>query len=80
VSEKKIRIKVTADEAVSFTVMFEPTGMTYELGPSEFMYAEVSEVDLEEMEIVQWEGGISIWPPGSMITTYDAEGVELHRL
>jgi hypothetical protein len=74
-----LRIKLIADERASFTVMFEPTGMTYELGPSEHMYAEVQSVELDEMQIVYWEGGVSVWPPGPILTL-DSAGERLHEL
>ncbi len=77
--EPGFRIKVIASESGSFTVMFEPSGMTYELKASEFMFAEVPAPQWNEMEIVHWGGGISIWAPGSIITR-DANGDELHRL
>jgi hypothetical protein len=75
----RLRIKVTADEDASLTVMFEPIGVTYELGSSEFMFAEIPFFRADEMEIVYWKGGISIWPPGD-VTTFDSAGNELHRL
>lgn len=73
------RIKISADERSSFTVMFEPSGMSYELGPSEVVFANLEGDVAEEMEIVYWPGGISIWPPGQVVIS-DAEGRELHRL
>ena len=78
-TESNFRIKITADEGVSFTVMFEPSGMAYELDSSEVMFAEFKRAEQEEMEIVYWRGGISIWPPGP-VTTFDSTGNELHRL
>lgn len=72
-------IKIKADSSSSFTVMFEPSGMPYELGPSEVMYARIEDFQAREMEIVYWEGGISVWPPGPVITL-DSEGNELNQL
>lgn len=77
--ETFLRIKLTADEEAPFTAMFEPSGMTYELGPGEAMYADVLGQFTSELEIVNWRGGMSIWAPGAVITR-DAEGKELHRL
>jgi hypothetical protein len=59
--------------------MFEPSGMSYDLGPSECMYAEVQSVELDEMEIVYWDGGISVWAPGPILTL-DSTGGRLHEL
>ncbi|MFJ7155831.1 hypothetical protein ACIQUQ_12905 [Streptomyces sp. NPDC101118] len=73
------RFKIKADDESSFSVMFEPSGMLYELGPSEVMFARLDDLQSEELEIVYWEGGISITPPGA-VTTFDATGQELHRL
>ncbi len=53
--------------------------MTYELGPSEVMYARVEASQAEKMEIVYWEGGISVWPSGPVVTL-DSVGNELNRL
>ena len=74
-----LRIKLTADDNSPFTVMFEPSGMAYELGGSEYMFADIPTVEVEEMEIVYWQGGISVWAPGA-VTTLDSNGNELHRL
>ena len=73
------RIKVTADENCSFTLMFEPSGMTYDLGPAEAIFATLEGAVAEDLEIVYWQGGISVWPPGHVMIS-DAEGNELHRL
>lgn len=75
-----MRIRVVTDPgATPFVVMFEPSGMIYEVAPGESMTAELHGQVLDEMQIVKWEGGVSIWPPGS-VTTFDARGNELHRL
>jgi hypothetical protein len=74
-----LKIKLEAVSDASFTVMFEASGMTYDLGPSEFMYAEISAQQVEAMEIIYWNGGITIVPPGP-VTTFDASGNELHYL
>ncbi|MDI6098422.1 hypothetical protein QLQ12_07380 [Actinoplanes sp. NEAU-A12] len=76
---KPLRIKISADEDTSFTVMFEPLGMDYDLGPGEWMYAEVQAMEAAEMEIIQWEGGMSILPPGT-VRTFNAAGEFLHEL
>jgi hypothetical protein len=76
---QRLRIKITADDAAPFIVMFEPSGMTYELGGSAFMFADIPQVEVEEMEIEHWPGGISIWAPGA-VTTLDSDGNELHQL
>ncbi|MFD4029169.1 hypothetical protein ACFWVP_01150 [Streptomyces sp. NPDC058637] len=59
-TESGFTLKIGADAGSSFTVMFEPSGMPYELGPSETMSAHVEEADPEEPEIVYRDGGISI--------------------
>jgi hypothetical protein len=79
VADPHLRIKLTADGGAPFTVMFEPSGMTYQLAGSEYMTAEVSEFHSEEIEIVYWNGGISVWAPGS-VATFDSNGVKLHDL
>ena len=33
----------------------------------------------DELEIVNWQGGTSVWAPGRVVTL-DADGNELHRL
>jgi hypothetical protein len=76
---RALTIKITADERIDTTVMFEPSGMTYELKGSGFMYADVPKPDRDEIEVVVWPGGISIWTPGSVVTR-DSTGHELHRL
>lgn len=76
---ESLRIKLAADERTSFTVMFEPSGMSYDLGPSEHMYAEVRSIEVHEMEIVYWGGGISVWAPGPVLTL-DSDGQRLHEL
>ncbi|WP_083448679.1 hypothetical protein [Actinoplanes rectilineatus] len=74
-----LRIKLTADGDAPFTVMFEPLGMTYELGGGEHMFAEVQSMEMAEMEIVHWKGGVSVWPPGP-VRTFDADGNLLDEL
>ena len=71
-----MRIKLTADGNAPFTVMFEPSGMTYELAAGEGMFADVIEPFTRELEVVNWQGGISIWAPGAVVTR-DADGREL---
>lgn len=73
------RIEVEANHDAPFTVMFEPTGMTYELAGGEKMFADVARPHAAAIHIINWNGGISIWPPGSAITR-DRNEVELHRL
>ncbi|WP_329109328.1 hypothetical protein OG792_11355 [Micromonospora sp. NBC_01699] len=53
--------------------------MAYDLAPASVMFADVADVESAEMEIVHWDGGISIVPSGPVITR-DADGGELHRL
>ncbi len=43
------------------------------------MSADIAVTHTNEIEIIQWDGGISIWPPGSVVT-HDADGNELDRL
>ena len=74
-----LKIKISADERSSFTVMFEPSGMSYDLSGSEFMFAEFNGIDANELEVIYWDGGMSFWPPGPVVT-FDSEGIELHRL
>ncbi len=74
-----MRIKLTADGDAPFTAMFEPSGMTYHLAAGEFMFADVLSQFTSELEIVNWQGGISVWAPGAVITR-DADGRELDRL
>jgi len=75
-----LRIKILADREAPFTVMFEPLGQTYDLGPEEFMFAEVQAMDeAPEMLIVNWPGGVSIIPPGT-VRTYNAAGEFLDEL
>jgi hypothetical protein len=59
--------------------MFEPSGMSYHLAPGAVMYSDISDGEPTEMEIIHWNGGISIWPPGPVMTR-DADGKELHQL
>jgi hypothetical protein len=77
----KLRIKIAADVRISLTAMFEPLGMAYDLEPGSHMYAEVAAFrnNENELEIIQWPGGISIWAPGA-VTTYSADGQKLHDL
>lgn len=77
--EPFLRIKLTADGDAPFTVMFEPSGMTYDLGGGQYMLADVVDPFSNELEIANWHGGVSIWAPGPVITR-DADGKELHRL
>ena len=79
--EVRLRIKIVADDGTRFTAMFEPLGMSYDLEPESHMHAAVAQFrDGEnQLEIIQWAGGISIWAPGA-VTTYDANGVKLDEL
>lgn len=79
VTDSRLRIKLTADSEAAFTVMFEPSGMTYDLAGSEYMLAEVSELNSAELEIVYWNGGVSVWAPGP-VATFDSSGTKLHDL
>ncbi|CAM3583725.1 hypothetical protein ACXYTP_04035 [Tsukamurella ocularis] len=78
-SEAFLRIKLTADDGAPFTVMFEPSGMTYDLDGGGFMFADVVDPFSNVFELVNWQGGVSIWASGVVITR-DADGKELHRL
>lgn len=78
-SKRLLRIEVLADDDAPFVVMFEPTGMTYELAGGDRMYADVSKMIAHEIRIINWNGGVSIWAPGP-VTTRDASGSELHQL
>jgi hypothetical protein len=77
--EGQLRIEVIADTGAPFVVMFEPTGMTYELAGGERMFADVTEVIINRIEVANIAGGISITAPGP-VTTRDSDGKELHRL
>lgn len=74
-----LRIELSAASDAPFTVMFEPSGMSYELGPAEKMFADVLAPHTNEFVIENWNGGISVWAPGGVITR-SADGTELHRL
>ena len=76
---RRLTIKLVADAGAPFVVMFEPSGMTYDLAGGEYMYAEVVDSSEHQLEIVNWFGGISVWASGALITL-DADGNELHRL
>jgi hypothetical protein len=72
---------MTADERIGFVAMFEPLGQTYDLEPGQYMYADIGTFyeGEDELEVIQWPGGISILAPGP-ITTYDAAGNKLDEL
>lgn len=76
-----VRIRIVADERIGFTAMFEPSGMAYDLEPGTHMYADVPafRAGENELEVVQWPGGISIGAPGA-VTTYTSDGQKLHDL
>lgn len=78
-SEPFLRITFTADDDAPFTVMFEPSGMTYEVSGGDSMLADVVDPVGNGLEIVHWKGGVSVWAPGAVITR-DAHGGELRRL
>jgi hypothetical protein len=78
-TEPWLSIEVSADTDAPFTAMFEPSGMTYELRGDDRMFADVHVPNGHVLRIVNWQGGISVWAPGEVVTR-DAEGVELHRL
>jgi hypothetical protein len=59
--------------------MFEPSGMTYDLEPSDSMFADVENPHTNEFVIEYWPGGISVWAPGGVVTRR-SDGTELHRL
>jgi hypothetical protein len=78
-NESWLRIELEADEDAPFTVMFEPTGMTYDLAAGQRISADVLHRVTRDIRIVNWTGGISVWAPGPVITR-DADGNELHHL
>lgn len=78
-TRRRNRIRFTADESSSFVLMFEPSGMSYQLDGGETMFADVIDASRADIEIVHWEGGISIWTSRGVVTR-DATGQELHRL
>lgn len=66
------RIMLTADGDAPFTAMFEPSGMTYQLAAGEFMFADVLSQFTSELEIVNWQGGFSIWVPRTRASKADS--------
>lgn len=78
-TEPWLRIRLEANADSPFTAMFEPSGMTYALSGGEQMLADVTARSTDEISIVHWDGGISIWAPGP-VTTRDQAGVQLHEL
>ena len=77
--EPFLTIKMTAADDAPFTAMFEPSGMTYELGSGESMFADVHRQFTNEIVIENWQGGISVWAPGAVVTR-DGEGKEMDHL
>lgn len=77
--DSQLRIVLKATEGAPFKVMFEPTGMTYDLEPGDQVSADVVVPGSGTFEIISWPGGLSVWPPGSVVTR-DAAGNELHHL
>ncbi len=80
------RVEIEGDENAPFTVMFEPTGMTYAIAGGDRMFADILAPILNDpdsgapiIHIVNWRGGVSIWAPGAVVTR-DANGLELHTL
>ncbi|WP_328834769.1 hypothetical protein [Streptomyces europaeiscabiei] len=73
------RIKISADETVGFTLMIEPLGINYELEPGAAMFFDFSPARIDEMEIIYWDGGISVWIYGDVIV-FDRDGKEVDRL
>jgi hypothetical protein len=78
-AERCLRIEVVADHDSPFTVMFEPTGMTYDLAGAQRMFAEVEELVIDEIVIVNIAGGISITASGP-VQTRDGDGKILQQL
>ena len=74
-----LRIELAADQDAPLTVMFEPTGMSYEVAAGDRMYADVEQPVDAKMRVINWKGGLTIWAPGPVVTR-DAQGIELHRL
>ncbi|MFI1443235.1 hypothetical protein [Streptomyces fructofermentans] len=73
------RIKIAADQTVGFTLMIEPLGVNYVLEPGAFMFFEFSPSRLDEMEIIYWAGGVSVWMYGDVVV-FDQDGKEVDRL
>jgi len=74
-------IKVEADHDAPFTVMFEPTGMTYLLAGGQSMTAMVEDATPDnEVRIVNWVGGVSIWPPGNVVTCPASSATDSERV
>ena len=63
-----LRIELVANGDAPFVAMFEPTGMTYDLAGGERMFADILRQDTADFQIVNWNGGISIWSPGPVLT------------
>lgn len=75
-----ITVKVMAYET-SFTLMIEPWGMTYDLAPDEVMFVDLTippGQNHDAVEVVQWDGGISITGP-DRATTRDGAGTVLQE-
>jgi hypothetical protein len=63
-----LRIELVANGDAPSVAMFEPTGMTYDLAGGERMFADILRQDTADFQIVNWNGGISIWSPGPVLT------------
>lgn len=72
------RIKIAADRTVGFTLMIEPLAITYELEPGAFMFFEFSPSRIDEMEIIYWDGGVSVWIYGDVVA-FDENEREVDR-
>lgn len=59
--------------------MIEPLGIDYELKPGASMSFEFSSSRIDEMEVLYWNGGISVWIYGD-VTVFDQDGKEVDRL
>lgn len=73
------RIKIAADQTSGFTLMIEPLGINYDLEPGAFMFFEFPASRIDEMEIVYWTGGVSVWIYGDVVV-FDQNGDEVDRL
>lgn len=73
------RVKIGSDGVSGFILMVEPLGIDYRLEAGEFMSFEFSVSDPDGMEIIYWEGGVSVWLYGDVIV-FDRNEVEIDRL
>ncbi|MCP2260120.1 hypothetical protein LX15_003831 [Streptoalloteichus tenebrarius] len=74
-----VRLKVGVSDEAAGTVGFEPVGMFYELGPGEYLYACLNEVQLRSLEVTSWSGGVSLWVRGEFVVL-DSRGNVLDEI